>query len=84
MKSIMDWNGDIYVCCEDWNKNVAFGNVYEQTFSSIWLSDKLSEVRENLQNGMRTFSSCQNCNFLPENSQNERESIQIWADYKYM
>ena len=84
MKSIMDWNGDIYVCCEDWNKNVSFGNIYKQTFSSIWLSEELHDVRKRLQNGMRTFSSCQNCNFLPENSQNERESIQIWANYKYM
>jgi radical SAM protein with 4Fe4S-binding SPASM domain len=84
MKSIMDWNGDVYVCCEDWNKEVSFGNVYEQSFSSIWLSEKLQDIREKLQNGIRTFSACKNCNFLPENSRNEREAVQIWENYKYM
>jgi radical SAM protein with 4Fe4S-binding SPASM domain len=84
MKSIMDWNGNVYVCCEDWNKEVSFGNIYEQTFSSIWLSEKLHNVRKNLQKGMRTFSACKSCNFLPENSQNEREAFEIWQNYKYI
>ena len=84
MKSIVDWNGDVYVCCEDWNKEISFGNVYKQSFSSIWLSDELYDIRMRLQSGVRTFSACKNCNFLPENSQNERESVQIWENYKYM
>jgi len=84
LKSIVDWNGDVYVCCEDWSKETSFGNVYKQSFSSIWLSEELHDIRMRLQNGIRTFSTCKNCNILPENSRNERESVQIWENYKYM
>ena len=84
IKSMMDWNGDVYVCCEDWNKETSFGNVYKQSFSSIWLSEELHDIRMRLQNGIRTFKSCKNCNFLPENTQNEQEAIEIWQSYKYM
>jgi radical SAM protein with 4Fe4S-binding SPASM domain len=82
MKSIVDWDGSVYVCCEDWNKQVSFGNVYKQSFSSIWLSQELHDIRMRLHNGKRTFSACKNCNFLPENSRNERESAEIWQNYK--
>ena len=84
LKSIVDWNGNVYVCCEDWSKETSFGNIYEQSFSSVWLSEELHDIRIKLQNGIRTFSTCKNCNLLPENSQNERESLEIWENYKYM
>lgn len=84
LKSIVDWDGNVYICCEDWSKEISFGSIYEKTFSSIWLSEDLNYVRQNLLNGIRTFPTCQNCNLLPENSQNEREADEIWQSYKYM
>ena len=79
MKSIMDWNGEVYVCCEDWNRKETYGNVYNESFSSIWSSEKLDIIRKNLLKGNRSFSlTCKKCNLKPENTTNESESVRIW------
>jgi len=82
MKSIVDYDGNVYVCCEDWSKKVSFGSVYKQSFSSIWMSKKLNIVRKQLLNSKREFYNCVNCNIKPENTINESESYRIWNYYK--
>lgn len=78
-KSIVDWNGQVYICCEDWSKEKIFGNVNEQSFSSIWLSEKLHEVRMKLQKGIRSFSTCVGCNIRPTLLKNEKEEVvKLW------
>lgn len=78
LKSIVDWNGAVYVCCEDWTKEKTFGNVTNQSFSSVWLSEELHRVRMKLQNGKRTFKSCVGCDMQPAHSKNEEIAVNLW------
>jgi radical SAM protein with 4Fe4S-binding SPASM domain len=58
----IDWNGDILLCMQDWNKKVKFGNVTIQSLKSIWLSKYYDQFRQDLINGKRTRSPCYKCN----------------------
>lgn len=58
-------NGDVTVCCVDWNKATRVGNVFEDSLKSIWDGDKLRDFR--LMHILRKRNlnpSCRNCQFL--------------------
>lgn len=62
-KAMVDWNGDVLLCSHDWNKKLIFGNINEQTISSIWMSDSFVAMRKELIAGNRfKFKECANCN----------------------
>lgn len=82
MKTMIDWNGDVYICCEDWSKEHSFGTIEHKNFNHIWMSKELTLVRKQLMEGRREFPSCINCNLKPENTINESESYRIWNYYK--
>lgn len=82
MKTIIDWDGSVYVCCEDWSKTHSFGSIVDKHFNHIWMSNELTIVRRQLMNGKRVFKSCINCNVKPEGTINEKESFVIWNNYK--
>ena len=82
MKAMIDWDGQVYICCEDWSKQNSFGTIAHQNFNQIWMSEKLTKVRRQLMNSQRIFSSCINCNVKPTGSLNEKESFRIWNNYK--
>ena len=58
----IDWNGDILVCMQDWNKKVKFGNVSSQSLFEIWQNKAFSKYRMSLLAGTRKFSPCNKCN----------------------
>jgi len=58
----IDWNGDVLLCMQDWNKRVKFGNLYSQSLFEIWSSPKLNKYRNALAQGKRKLSPCNNCN----------------------
>lgn len=52
----LDWNGDVLLCVQDWNKKVKMGNIYAQSLVDVWKSNlfrrygaKLAKERTNLQ-----------------------------------
>lgn len=50
--------GDVYICCEfEGRKEFAFGNVKNEPFKKIWLSDKRNKVIKNLKLS-RCFACC--------------------------
>jgi hypothetical protein len=53
------YDGQYYLCCSDWKKEVAFGSVFETSFMAI-MGDKLERV------SART-PICRNCNHDPVN-----------------
>ena len=71
-------NGDVTVCCVDWNKGTKVGNVFEATLKSIWDGDEMRDFRRMHILRKRTLnSSCANCQFLstvPDNLDNMSES----------
>ena len=70
-KMVLDWDGGILLCCEDWFKlskkhiNNTF-NINTHTIEEIWNSDYLNEYRSYLKEGKRTKSICNKCNMHGE------------------
>jgi len=59
---VVDWNGDVLLCTQDWNKKVKFGNIYSNTLLESWQSKGLSKYRKTLGNGFRKHEPCKSCN----------------------
>ena len=59
---MIDWNGNIYLCTQDWKRKDISGNLNEKKMIDIWNSDWLKMVRINLSKGKRAFSPCKGCN----------------------
>lgn len=36
--------GDLFLCCDDYNMEYSFGNLLEQSFDDIWISEKHAQV----------------------------------------
>lgn len=40
------FNGDVLICCNDWNRNPILGNVHNEKLADIWYGKKSDEIRE--------------------------------------
>jgi radical SAM protein with 4Fe4S-binding SPASM domain len=60
-KMLVDWNGDVLFCSNDWRRKIVVGNVLESSVSGIWMSEKMREIRLCLGKGERNFSPCDQC-----------------------
>lgn len=58
---IIDYNGDILLCPQDWSKKVRFGNVHTESIYNMWTSPSLHKYRMNLIKGNRKAFPCKNC-----------------------
>lgn len=58
----IDWNGDVLLCVQDWNKQVRFGNVAQQSLWDVWTSTVMHKRRMRLINGKRDLAPCSSCN----------------------
>ncbi|MDB3973977.1 SPASM domain-containing protein [Alphaproteobacteria bacterium] len=58
----IDWNGDVLLCVQDWNKKVKVGNLMFSSLYEIWHSSILEKRRRKLMNGNRCDSPCNKCN----------------------
>lgn len=61
-KLLLDWNGDVLFCSNDWGRKIIVGNVHERALEEIWLSPVMREIRERLLNADRSQSPCNTCN----------------------
>ena len=59
---LIDWNGDIFLCPQDWQRRITMGNLMQKKVFDIW-SDKIIErYRKKLLQGDRDISPCNKCN----------------------
>ena len=58
----IDWNGDVLLCVQDWNKRVRFGNVSQQGLWEVWTSKAMHKRRMQLIRGDRCQAPCSGCN----------------------
>ncbi len=61
-QTTVDWDGNLYVCPNDWNRKISMGNVMQKDFFEIWNGKFLSKYRRELLNGKRCSSPCSVCN----------------------
>ena len=59
---LVDWNGDIFLCPQDWQRRMAMGNMMQENIFDIWTSKIMTKYRKNLLNGKRVDNPCTSCN----------------------
>ena len=59
---LIDWNGDIFLCPQDWQRRVTMGNMMQESLFNIWTGKIMTKFRKNLLNGKRSESPCNACN----------------------
>ena len=59
---MIDWNGDAFLCTQDWNRRVKSGNVFVSSLLDVWTSSNLRKFRKLLGDGKRSEWPCQGCN----------------------
>jgi len=67
-QSVILWNGDITICCSDYNGDYIIGNIFKDGgFKRIWKSKKYGLVRKKILNN--EFEICKKCS-LPSSEYN--------------
>lgn len=60
---MLDWNGDVMLCVQDWNKKVKMGNIAADSLLNVWKSSTgFKRYRNMLIKGKRILSPCKECN----------------------
>ena len=59
---LIDWNGNVYLCPQDWQRKVSMGNIMQETIFNIWTGKTLTNYRKNLISGKRCAGPCKSCN----------------------
>jgi radical SAM protein with 4Fe4S-binding SPASM domain len=56
------FNGDVILCCNDWNRATIVGNAGSSSLREIWNSEKMNEIRRLiLRKGYEKIDSCKEC-----------------------
>ena len=59
---LIDWNGNVYLCPQDWQRKVSMGNVMQESIKKIWTGPIITKFRKNLILGNRCDNPCKDCN----------------------
>lgn len=59
---MVDWNGDVFLCTQDWNRRVRCGNLNYEHVESVWNSKVFKNYRKSLFSGNRSANPCIGCN----------------------
>ncbi len=59
---LIDWDGNIYLCPQDWHRKNSMGNIMQETIFDIWNGKSLTSYRRNLLLGKRCLNPCTDCN----------------------
>ena len=59
---LIDWNGDIFLCPQDWQRRRPMGNMMQESIFNIWTGKIMTKYRKNLLKGKRCDSPCKECN----------------------
>jgi len=58
---LIDWNGDVPLCSNDWGRKRIVGNVGFESVKDIWMSDGMAEARKELMCSDRSSAPCNKC-----------------------
>ncbi len=59
---LIDWNGDIFLCPQDWQRRITMGNMMQEHLYKIWTGKIMTSYRKNLLKGKRCDGPCNSCN----------------------
>ena len=44
---LIDWNGNVYLCPQDWQRKVSMGNIMQETiFDQIWTGKTITDLQK--------------------------------------
>lgn len=58
---LIDWNGDVFLCPQDWQRRVTMGNIMQRSFFDIWNGKILNKFRK-IHQTQRNINPCNSCN----------------------
>jgi radical SAM protein with 4Fe4S-binding SPASM domain len=59
------FNGDVIICCHDWNRATVVGNARTSSLREIWNSKKMNEIRRlMLRKRYEQLDSCRDCSIV--------------------
>lgn len=58
---VVDFRGDVVLCCNDYNGNHVFGNVGKEHILDIWNKPAFKELRKQLRHGDFQLEICKTC-----------------------
>lgn len=61
-KMLIDWDGQVLFCSNDWGRKIVVGDVRNHSVKDIWLSEEMRKIRKRLIFGDRSVSPCDTCN----------------------
>jgi len=61
MQLIVLANGDVTVCCEDYDGQLVIGNVHRNPIADIWMGDRARNIRDGFSQNKVISRFCQNC-----------------------
>ncbi len=59
---LVDWNGNVYLCPQDWDRRLPVGNVMQDHFFEVWSGKILNKYRTKHLTEKRDISPCNKCN----------------------
>jgi radical SAM protein with 4Fe4S-binding SPASM domain len=59
---LIDWNGDVFLCPQDWQRRNAMGNIMQENIFEIWVGKIFTKYRKELLKGSRKLNPCNSCN----------------------
>ena len=80
--ALIDWNGDVFLCSQDWQRRRTMGNIMLESFFDIWTGKTISGYRRNLLLGKRCNSPCTECN--AEGTVLGHKHAKVWRDIYYL
>jgi radical SAM protein with 4Fe4S-binding SPASM domain len=63
-RMMIDWDGSVIFCSNDWGRVKLIGNVHKSHVKDIWLSKEIQTIRDRLAKGDRDFSPCKSCSVI--------------------
>jgi radical SAM protein with 4Fe4S-binding SPASM domain len=62
-KLSIDWNGDVTMCCADYDGEMVIGNVLNDNLQDLWVSEEADNIRKTIVSGkhFEKFKICKNC-----------------------
>jgi radical SAM protein with 4Fe4S-binding SPASM domain len=59
------FNGDVIICCHDWNRASVVGNIGTSSLRAIWNSDRMNEIRRSLlRKRYEEIDACRECSIV--------------------
>ena len=58
----MNWDGNTYLCPQDWQRRVSLGNIMQKSFFDIWKGNILNKFRKKLIAGDSNINLCKTFN----------------------